>query len=130
MQQFWLYLYGLFVSIMVHIASSANINPVNDFLSLGGVSDGVLVLLVMALVFSSIGGLVVAAILKRLDNIVKEYSGATANMVTALLCSILFPMKFTLTVFILVALVLLFLGIYLYENKKTKHVDLETSSDV
>ena len=115
---------------MVHAVTSANVGPVEAFLSLGDVTDGVLVLLVMALVFSSVGGLVVAAILKRLDNIVKEYTGATANIVTALLCSFLFPEKFTFTVFILVALVLLFLGIYLYENKKTKHDDLEITGDV
>ena len=30
----------------------------------------------------------------RLDNVVKEYSGATANMFTAIVCSILFPEKF------------------------------------
>ena len=114
---------------MVHAVTSSNVGPVEAFLSLGNVTDGVLVLLVMALVFSSVGGLVVASILKRLDNIVKEYSGATANMVTALLCSFLFPEKFTFTVFILVALVLLFLGIYLYENKNAKHEDLKTVSD-
>ncbi len=30
----------------------------------------------------------------RLDNIVKEYSGATANIFTAVFCSFLFPEKF------------------------------------
>lgn len=84
-----------------------------------------MVLLAMALLFSSMGGLVVAAILKQLDNIVKEYSGATANMVTALFCSFLFPEKFSFTVFIFFAMVLLFIGIYLYENKKAKTVTLQ-----
>ena len=64
------------------------------------------------------GGLVVASILKKLDNIVKEYTGATANMVTALLCSFLFPEKFRFTFFIFSAMILLFIGIFLYENKK------------
>ena len=74
--------------------------------------------MVLALVFSSMGGLVVASILKKLDNIVKEYTGATANMVTALLCSFLFPEKFRFTFFIFSAMILLFIGIFLYENKK------------
>jgi len=128
-QQFWLYVYGFFVSTMVHVLSSKNVGPMEAFSSLGDVSREVIVLLVMALVFSSIGGLVVASILKRLDNIVKEYSGATANMVTALLCSFLFPEKFTFTLFIFFAMVLLFLGIYLYENKKVKTVTIEHITD-
>ena len=59
----------------------------------------------------------VAAILKRLDNVVKEYSSATANMFTAVLSALLFPDKFEMTIFILLAMVLLFTGIYLYEKK-------------
>ena len=114
---------------MVHVLSSNTVGPVEAFSSLGDVSYEVIVLLMMALVFSSIGGLVVASILKKLDNIVKEYSGATANMVTALLCSFLFPEKFTFTLFIFVATVLLFLGIYLYENKKVKTVTIEHITD-
>ena len=47
--------------------------------------------LVIGLLFSSVGGLVVAAILKKLDNVVKEYSYCTANMFTAILSSFLFP---------------------------------------
>ena len=113
---------------MAHVVSAANVCPVDVFVSLGDVTGGVKILLAMALVFSSMGGLVVAAILKRLDNIVKEYSGATANMITALVCSFLFPEKFTFTVFIFVAMALLFLGIYLYETKKVKHVTVESSS--
>ena len=56
--------------------------------------------LVIGLLFSSVGGLVVAAILKKLDNVVKEYSYCTANMFTAILSSFLFPDKFSITVFI------------------------------
>ena len=70
----------------------------------------------------------VAAILKKLDNIVKEYSSATANMFTAIVCSFLFPEKFTFTVFILIAMVLLFLGIYLYETMKNVYVVSVNSS--
>ena len=73
--------------------------------------------MVLGLLFSSVGGLVVAAILKKLDNVVKDYSSATANIFTAVICAILFPDKFQITVFILLAMGLLFIGIYLYEKK-------------
>jgi hypothetical protein len=33
-----------------------------------------------------------------LDNIVKEYSGATANIFTAVFCSFLFPEKFKVNI--------------------------------
>ena len=85
---------------------------------LADVSTRVKVLLVVALVFGSVGGLVVAAILKKLDNVVKEYSSATANMFTAVFCSFLFPEKFSFTIYILFAMLLLFTGIYLYEKKR------------
>ena len=58
-----------------------------------------------------------ADILKKLDNVVKDYSYSTANMFTAVISAILFPDKFQITVFILLAMGLLFTGIYLYEKK-------------
>ena len=48
-----------------------------------GLSNQVLVLLVVAVFFTSIGGIAVASILKYLDNIVKEYTGSVANILTA-----------------------------------------------
>ncbi len=51
-------------------------------------------LLGFAMTIGSCGGLVVAAILKYLDNIVKEYSGNIANIITAVISSFLFPDKF------------------------------------
>ena len=74
------------------------------------------------------GGLVVAAILKKLDNVVKDYSYATSNMFTALISALLFPDKFQITVFILLAMGLLFLGIYLYEKKSLKPPPSEPAS--
>eukprot|EP00092_Neocalanus_flemingeri_P017436 GFUD01018861.1.p1 GENE.GFUD01018861.1~~GFUD01018861.1.p1 ORF type:complete len:378 (-),score=110.75 GFUD01018861.1:36-1169(-) len=124
-QQFWLYFYGVFVATGVHLVSAANINLGTAWVDLGQVDFRVKMLLAVALFFSSVGGLVVAAILKKLDNIVKEYSSATANIFTAVVCSVLFPEKFTFTVFILIAMALLFLGIYLYETKKVKHVTVD-----
>lgn len=72
----------------------------------------------LALFWGSIGGLVVASILRRLDNIVKEYAGCLANVGTAVVCSVLFPDKFAFTAYIIASLLLLLLGIYLYESGK------------
>lgn len=71
---------------------------------------------------SSLGGLLTAAILKRLDNVVKEYTGNMANVVTAISSSFLFPDKFQLTRYIATSLFLLLTGIYLYEMFKISHV--------
>jgi len=119
-QQFWLYLYGLIVASLVHVISATNVTLFEAFGNLPNVVPVVQFLLVVALTFSSIGGLVVAAILKLLDNIVKEYSAATANILTALVCSFLFPEKFQFNMFIVLSMMFLFAGIYLYEAKKPK----------
>jgi drug/metabolite transporter (DMT)-like permease len=119
-QQFWLYLYGMLVAAAVHAVSAADISPVSAFSVLQGVDTRVQGLLVVAILFGSVGGLVVATILKRLDNVVKEYSSATANMFTAILCSLMFPEKFSFTAYIVVAMVLLFTGIFMYERMKTE----------
>ena len=127
-QQFWLYLYGLLVASLVHLVSSPDFSPLLILHSLSSISPKVQLFLVLGLTFSSIGGLVVAAILKRLDNVVKEYSSATANMFTAVLSALLFPDKFEITVFILLAMALLFTGIYLYEKKSFSRSE-ESQSD-
>ena len=118
----------MFVATGVHVVSAQSINPAHAFAVLSDVTTRVQTLLVVALVFGSVGGLVVAAILKKLDNVVKEYSSATANMFTAVLCSFLFPEKFSFTVYILFAMVLLFIGIAMYECKKMGKSD-NTKSD-
>ena len=105
---------------LVHVISSPDLSPSIVLQNLSSTSYKVQVFLVLGLLFSSIGGLVVAAILKKLDNVVKEYSSATANIFTAVLSALLFPDKFEITIFILLALALLFTGIYLYEKKSFK----------
>ena len=105
---------------LVHVISSPDLSPSIVLQNLSSTSSKVQVFLVLGLLFSSIGGLVVAAILKKLDNVVKEYSSATANMFTAVLSALLFPDKFEMTIFILLAMALLFTGIYLYEKKSFK----------
>ena len=105
---------------IVHVVSAPNLDYDIVLQNLSSTSLKVQVFLILGLLFSSIGGLVVAAILKKLDNVVKEYSSATANMFTAVLSSLLFPDKFEMTIFILLAMALLFTGIYLYEKKSFK----------
>ena len=102
---------------LVHIVSSSDLHPGLVLTNLQSTDTKVQVFVVLGLLFSSVGGLVVAAILKKLDNVVKEYSSATANIFTALISAVLFPDKFQITVFILLAMGLLFTGIYLYEKK-------------
>ena len=105
------------VSSLVHIVSCPDLSPGLVLTNLQSTDTKVQVFVVLGLLFSSVGGLVVAAILKKLDNVVKDYSSATANMFTAVICALLFPDKFQITVFILLAMGLLFMGIYLYEKK-------------
>ena len=105
------------VASLVHIISSPDLSPGLVLTNLQSTDTKVQVFVVLGLLFGSVGGLVVAAILKKLDNVVKEYSSATANMFTAVISAVLFPDKFQITVFILLAMGLLFTGIYLYEKK-------------
>jgi len=124
-QQFWLYFYGILVASVVHLISSGGSyygpsNLIEDFGKIFVESPSVFWLLAAALFTGSIGGLVVASILKYLDNIVKEYSGSVANIMTALVSAYLFPDKFTFTPFVLVSLTLLLTGIFIYETKKAK----------
>ena len=102
---------------LVHIISSPDLSLGLVLTNLQATDTKVLVFVVLGLLFSSVGGLVVAAILKKLDNVVKDYSYATANMFTTVISAVLFPDKFQITVFILLAMGLLFTGIYLYEQK-------------
>jgi len=117
-QQFWLYFYGIFVAAAVHFISFTNMSLVGLTGNIAEADTRVQMLFGSALFFGGIGGLVVAAILKRLDNIVKEYSTATSNVLQAILCSFLFPEKFQLTVYIMLSMCLLFVGIYMYETHK------------
>ena len=118
----------MLVASLVHIISSPDLNPGLVLTNLQSTDTKVQVFVVLGLMFSSVGGLVVAAILKKLDNVVKEYSSATANIFTALISAVLFPDKFQITVFILLAMGLLFTGIHLYENKSFNSSPSEESN--
>ena len=62
------------VAGMVHVASVANLLPSPIMEQFSHVSNKIKLFLVRGLLFGNIGGPIVAAILKRLDNVVKEYS--------------------------------------------------------
>ena len=79
------------------------------------------IILAVALLFGSVGGLAVAAILKMFDNVVKEYTGSFANILTSIICALLFPDKFEFTIYVIISMSSLFTGIYLYEANKIKN---------
>jgi UDP-sugar transporter A1/2/3 len=65
---------------------------------------------------TSIGGLVVAAIMKRLDNLAKIFTAALAIMVTGLCTEALFPDKFTFTWFFMLGNVLVLISTVVYSR--------------
>ncbi len=82
-QQFWLYSYGSLVAFLVHLISNPAYFVPELAQDLQAVSQQVGLFLCVAILFASLGGIVVASILKYLDNIVKEYTGSVANILTA-----------------------------------------------
>jgi len=117
-QQFWLYAYGAIVASTVHFVSRPTYTLPILIQDLQNTDPNILFILVVAVLFASLGGIVVASILKYLDNIVKEYTGSVANILTAVISSLLFPDKFKFTPFIIMSMTSLLSGIYLYETKK------------
>lgn len=75
------------------------------------------ILLILSILFSAGGGLSVALIMKKMDNIVKAYNQSLSNLFTAVGCSLLFPKQFTLDSSFLFSLALVCVGIFLYEKK-------------
>ena len=115
----WLYFYGVFVSLLVHLLS----HPEHDFWNIpddiNQLSQLLKAALFVGLFFGSVGGLAVAAILKLFDNVVKEYTGSFANILTSVIFAILFPNQFAFSIYIFLSMSCLLTGIYLYESNKT-----------
>ena len=84
-QQFWLYAYGAMVASTYHFISNPTYTIPILIEDLKNTDSTILMILVIAVLFASLGGIVVASILKYLDNIVKEYTGSVANILTAVL---------------------------------------------
>merc|ERR1712008_457664 len=106
-QQFWLYAYGAMVASTYHFISNPTYTVPLLIEDLKNTDSTILMILVIAVLFASLGGIVVASILKYLENIL-----------TAVLSSVLFPDKFKFTPFIIMSMTSLLSGIYLYETKK------------
>ena len=81
-------------------------------------SFNIQILMGFAIFFAGIGGIVVASILKLLDNVVNEYSAYCANILTAIVCCLMFPDRFQFTIFMELSIASLILGIFLYERKE------------
>lgn len=128
-QQFWMYFYESLVAILLHSITNSSYTVMSLTSDLLDMKTSLQLTLFIAIMCGSIGGIVVASILKLLDNIVKEYTGNTANILTAVLCAILFPDKFEFTVYIMLSMACLFSGIYLYESKKVKTNITSASSE-
>ncbi|KAH6923313.1 hypothetical protein HPB50_027126 [Hyalomma asiaticum] len=77
----------------------------------------VLDFLVTTIVFSATYGLCVAAVVTRLDNVVKHHLSATSGTLNAFASSALFPDQFSITPAYVVSLFVLMVAIYLYEKK-------------
>jgi len=119
-QQFWMYFYETGMAILLHSLTNPSYSVMSLLSDVLDMKTSLQLILVVAIMCGSIGGIVVASILKLLDNIVKEYAGSTANILTAVLCAVLFPDKFEFTVYIMLSMGCLFTGIYLYESQKVK----------
>merc|ERR1712088_518690 len=127
-QQFWLYAYGAMVASTYHFISNPTYTLPILIEDLKNTDSTILMILVIAVLFASLGGIVVASILKYLDNIVKEYTGSVANILTAVISSFLFPDKFKFTPYIILSMCCLLSGIYLYETKKAVVTPTATSA--
>eukprot|EP00042_Codosiga_hollandica_P045896 m.473397 g.473397 ORF g.473397 m.473397 type:complete len:317 (+) comp57121_c0_seq2:180-1130(+) len=104
-QQVQLYAYGFVASVawwLVTLQSSMNFSVLesvqrafHDLVSQE--SRVILALIWLTILISGIGGLFVAAIMKRLDNLVKIFVGAIATICIGLFADMLFPDKFNLS---------------------------------
>ncbi|XP_040567230.1 uncharacterized protein [Lepeophtheirus salmonis] len=121
-KQFWLYLYGLVISFLIHLATNPSYTIFSYSSDIINMDRSVLIFYIAALSCGSIGGITVASILKYLDNIVKEYTGSFGNVITAIISSCLFPDKFQFTIFVIISLAFLIMGILLYETQKPKNI--------
>ncbi|CAM1300402.1 Uncharacterised protein at_DN0492 [Pycnogonum litorale] len=112
-QQIQLYFFGTVIAMTTHLVSSNGENP----FTCSGCKDKLLIFVVLCLLVNSAAGMAIAAVIKLLDNIVKIYTSAIANIMTAILCTWLFPDTFEFDLLFILSLLTLFIGIYFYEMK-------------
>ncbi|XP_059081889.1 uncharacterized protein LOC131879550 isoform X3 [Tigriopus californicus] len=140
-KQLWLYFYGVIISGLLHYLRNNHYGVQSLVLDVKGGLDknvfpcsqanqsnalflglklSMVALYLMVLTFDSMGGLVVATVLKVLDNVVKEYSTSAATVGTAVVCAILFPNSFKFSWFIIASFSILIVGIVIYEQGRSK----------
>ncbi|XP_059081888.1 uncharacterized protein LOC131879550 isoform X2 [Tigriopus californicus] len=119
-KQLWLYFYGVIISGLLHYLRNNHYGVQSLVLDVKGLKLSMVALYLMVLTFDSMGGLVVATVLKVLDNVVKEYSTSAATVGTAVVCAILFPNSFKFSWFIIASFSILIVGIVIYEQGRSK----------
>ena len=124
-KQFWLYFYGSLVALAGHLGNDAGYLPHDFIRDIAGAKGSVQMAVMGGMLSTSLLGMAVANVLRRLDNVVKEYSASVANIATATVFSLLFPEVFQITLHLVLSLATLCTGITLYERgrpQKTKEV--------
>lgn len=119
-KQFWLYFYGVIISSLLHCVGTSNYGVQSLVLDVQDLKLSMVVLYWLVLAFDSMGGLVVATVLKLMDNIVKEYSTSAATVGTAIVCAIMFPNSFKFSWFVIASFNVLIVGIVIYEKGRKK----------
>lgn len=115
-QQWWLYVWGSFLGGLVMLFHE-NLVALTESMQTVLNSERALLQLVIAVASTSLAGLCVPVIVRNLDTIVKDYLGASNNLVLSIVTAIIFPLEFSLSWLYLLSLAILAAGIWLYEKK-------------
>ncbi|KAK2146008.1 hypothetical protein LSH36_640g01096 [Paralvinella palmiformis] len=116
-KQLQIYMFGSLVTGMLFSVDYYRKHPTTTtkLLQVTGSPSTIHGLILATITFSVVGGIVVAIIIKKLDNIVKLYAQAVSGAITAMSCAILFPEVFQFDVMYIVSFTLTIVAIYLYE---------------
>ncbi|XP_019616101.1 PREDICTED: CMP-sialic acid transporter 1-like [Branchiostoma belcheri] len=119
-QQVQMYAFGfLIASIWSAVATKGDVFKISGTESL---RSDIVFLLVAAILLGGAGGLAVAAIIRSLDNIVKIYSASISILMTAAVCSFLFPEKFILNTAFVIAVLLILVSSILYDRQDLSNI--------
>nr|XP_053629760.1 uncharacterized protein LOC128686747 [Cherax quadricarinatus] len=119
-QQAWLYLWGSLLGAIT-LPLQLDYNSLTSLLQSVIWSSTLLLRVLAAVVASALAGLCVPLIIRNLDSIVKDYLAALNNLLLSVVTAVVFPVHFTITWVFCLSLVLLLLGIWLYERKVLCH---------
>ncbi|XP_066267614.1 uncharacterized protein [Branchiostoma lanceolatum] len=113
-QQVQMYAFGfLIASIWSAVATKGDVFKISG----DSLRSEIVLLLVASILLGGAGGLAVAAIIRSLDNIVKIYSASISILMTAVVCSFLFPEKFVLNTAFVFAVLLILVSSVLYDRQ-------------